>query len=545
MSTPSPRLLVGGMAAAAGLVAVTTLLSRVVGLGRWAVFSHSVGTTCLGQVYASANQVPNVFYEVAVGGALAAVAVPLVAAMLNVGRDADADRTGSALLTWAMTVLIPLSLLVAVAADPLAGLLLGSAQGCDPAAAREAGALMLVVFAPQIALYGLGVVLTGVLQAHRRFLAAALAPLLSSLVVIATYLVFAARYDAAVPVAEVPTSGILLLAGGTTLGVVALSVPLLLPSVRAGVRLRPTWRFPAGTAGRARALAVAGVVAVAAQQATVLATVLASNRVGVGTVNVYTYVQTVYLLPYAVLVVPLATVAFPRLTSPTEAEAVLLRTARAVLAGALLGALGLVAVRRDIGALFLSIDAGTDGPGRAALDALPAAVAAFAPGLVGFGLAALLTRALYAVGPPTRAAASVATGWAVAALGPVLVLVLPSRPDVAQTLVLLGVASTLGMTVAALMLLRQVRSAWGVAALSGAGGTALAVSVAGAAVVAAREVLTIGGVVPEVTGWAGALGLATVTGLGLVAAVLAVLRTTDATAYRAVAGAVGRRRGAD
>ena len=43
---------------------------------------------------------------------------------------------------------------------------------------------MLAVFAPQILLYGLAVVLYGILQAHRRFVAPALAPVLSSLVVI-------------------------------------------------------------------------------------------------------------------------------------------------------------------------------------------------------------------------------------------------------------------------------------------------------------------------------------------------------------------------
>ena len=49
---------------------------------------------------------------------------------------------------------------------------------------------MLVVFAPQILLYGLAVVLYGILQAHRRFTAPALAPVVSSVVVISAYLAF-------------------------------------------------------------------------------------------------------------------------------------------------------------------------------------------------------------------------------------------------------------------------------------------------------------------------------------------------------------------
>ena len=55
------------------------------------------------------------------------------------------------------------------------------------AATTDVGAGMLRVFAPQIPLYGVGIVLAGLLQAHRRFAWPVLAPLLSSVVVIATY----------------------------------------------------------------------------------------------------------------------------------------------------------------------------------------------------------------------------------------------------------------------------------------------------------------------------------------------------------------------
>ena len=58
-----------------------------------------------------------------------------------------------------------------------ARLLLGdSAPGEVDLAAR-----FLLVFAPQVVLYGIGIVLAGVLQAHRRFTAPALAPLLALL----------------------------------------------------------------------------------------------------------------------------------------------------------------------------------------------------------------------------------------------------------------------------------------------------------------------------------------------------------------------------
>ena len=87
MSTTRGRQLTGGIAAAAGLIAGITLLARVTGFARWLVFSGNVGTTCAGTVYNAANTLPNVLYEVAAGGALAAVAVPLIARQLGRGDE--------------------------------------------------------------------------------------------------------------------------------------------------------------------------------------------------------------------------------------------------------------------------------------------------------------------------------------------------------------------------------------------------------------------------------------------------------------------------
>ena len=216
-----------GVFAAAGLIAVVTLAARVFGFGRWLVFSQSVGTTCVGSVYQAANQLPNVVFEVAAGGALAAVAVPIIAGQLARQDQAAATQTASAMLTWALTILVPLSVLMAAAAGPLSTLLVGS-QKCS--GSTDLMASMLVVFAPQIALYGVGIVLAGVLQAHRRFLAAAVAPLLSSVVVMAAYLLFAALAQGkGNDLARLPSQASTVLAAGTTLGVVALSLPLLIP----------------------------------------------------------------------------------------------------------------------------------------------------------------------------------------------------------------------------------------------------------------------------------------------------------------------------
>ncbi len=533
---PSPRLSGQGVLAAAGMVALVTLLSRAVGLARWVVFSDAVGATCVGQVYVTANTVPNVLFEVAAGGALAAVAVPLVSGHLERGREDLADRSASALMTWTLAVLLPLAVVVALAAGPVTAWLLGTPEGCDPAAAHEAGRLMLLLFAPQVVLYGVGIVLTGVLHGHRRFLAAALAPLLSSLVVIAVYVAFGASYDPGTPLAQLPREAVLLLAGGTTLGVAALSLPLLVPAGRLGVRWRPTWRFPEGTGRRAGALAAAGITVVAAQQLTSVVVLLLTNAAaGVAAINVWTYAQTTYLLPYSVLVVPLATVAFPRLTGERAAATSVLRRATVLaVVASVTAALVLVAARREVGAAFLLLDAGAAGPGRQALLALPTTVAVLAPGLVGYAVLAVATRALYAVGSPRRAAAGAAVGWAVAALLPLLAV----RPDASTgtTLVVLAAGSTAGMSVAGALLALEVARVWGAPALAGvlrAGSAALA---GGLPVVLVCEVLAPG----DLQGWVEVLGWAVVLATLVLAGSSLGVRYLAPDAWRQVVERVSR-----
>jgi putative peptidoglycan lipid II flippase len=43
------------------------------------VFSHTVGATCLGTTYITANQVPNLLHELILGSALTSAMVPVLA----------------------------------------------------------------------------------------------------------------------------------------------------------------------------------------------------------------------------------------------------------------------------------------------------------------------------------------------------------------------------------------------------------------------------------------------------------------------------------
>jgi putative peptidoglycan lipid II flippase len=153
------------VAGAAALIAGLTVLARIAGFARTLVFTNTVGTQSdLGSVYQAANALPTILYELVAGGALAGLVVPLLAKAILDGDRRRVDTLASALLTWVLALLVPAAVLVAVLAHPIASVLPGAHHSAEDV---DLMARMLRIFAPQLPLYGIGIVLTGVLQAHR------------------------------------------------------------------------------------------------------------------------------------------------------------------------------------------------------------------------------------------------------------------------------------------------------------------------------------------------------------------------------------------
>jgi putative peptidoglycan lipid II flippase len=104
---------------------------------------------------------------------------------------------------------------------------------------------------------------------------------------------------------------------------------------------------------------------------------------------------------------------------------------------------------------------------------------AFAPGLVGYGLAAALSRVLFACGRSRVAAVALVGGWLVVTVVDVCAVPLVGARWVVPVL---GLGNTIGLTYAGIALLAAVRGTRGLAALRGtarAAGAGLAGAVAG------------------------------------------------------------------
>jgi putative peptidoglycan lipid II flippase len=475
---PTSRL-ADGIARGALVVASLTILSRILGLVRTLVFSQTVGASCLGTAYVTANQVPDLLYQLILGGALASAMVPVLArsaerAAYDPAEKARVGQITSALLTWTVVITVPLTLAIAVAAGPVASLLNPSNPNahCVHANVVAVTGDMLRVFAPQALLYGLSVVLYGLLQSYRRFVAPSIGPGISSLVLISCYLAFA-RLNKGLPLSSLPLSAELVLSVGTTLGIAALVVVALPPTWRLHLRFRPVLRFPPGVARRAGGLALVGVIElIIIDVAGVVSIALANGRGETGAIVLFNYASQVFNTISAVLVLAIVVSAFPVLsarqghdfdrTSAGSTRAVLLMSwlGTAVIAAIAVPAAHVLAKQPD------------------QVSQLIWAFVLFAPAIAGTAVIANLSRVMLVIGRLKVAAAALAGSWLVTIVADVVLVELaPARLVPAM----LALGTTIGQTVVAIPLVFVTRRICGKAAVQGAGHAALAGLVACAA----------------------------------------------------------------
>jgi len=461
-----------GIARGALVVASLTMLSRILGLVRTLVFSQTVGATCLGTAYVTANQIPNLLYELIVGGALTSAMVPVLARSAErAARDpAEKARVGditSALLTWSVVIIVPLVVVIVAAAGPMASLLNPSNPNayCVRADMVAVTGNMLRVFAPQALLYGLSVVLYGLLQSYRRFVAPSIGAGISSLVLIACYLAFVPLNHGR-SLAHLPLTAELVLSVGTTLGIAALVVVAILPTWRLHLRFRPVLRFPPGVARRAGGLALVGVVElVAIDVANVVDIELANGHGKTGAIVLFNYGNQVFSSISAILALSIVVSAFPVLSAREgpDFERTSAGSTRAALLASWLGTAVIAAVA--IPAAHVLAKQPDQVP------ELIEAFALFAPGIAGTAVIANLARVMFVIGRLKVAAAALAGSWLLTIVADVvLVQLVPPRLVVAA----LAFGATFGQTVVAVPMVMVSRRICGKAAVQGVSHAALA-----------------------------------------------------------------------
>jgi putative peptidoglycan lipid II flippase len=310
----------GGALLRAGVVtAAGTALSRVTGLVRVAAQIWALGYTELADTYGLANNLPNIVFELVLGGVFSATLVPLFI------RARDDRRALTALTSVAMTALAGLAAVVAIAAPLLVRAITWAADGPAVDDQRAVATLLLRLFALQVVGYGFTSLATAALHARRRFAAAAFAPVCNNLVVTAMFLLAPRLGDVDLRPDDRVSGALLALVRaddvqawvlglGTTAGVLVMAAVLVPGARRAGLRLgRPDWHHPAVR----QLLRLSGWTLgyVAANQLALTIVLALANGQDEGSVAAYQYAFVFFQLPHGLLAVSVMTVFTPELST--------------------------------------------------------------------------------------------------------------------------------------------------------------------------------------------------------------------------------------
>ena len=399
------ELEVGGLGRSSLVMATGTFLSRLLGFARAAVFSAAIGVGLVGDAFTTANTVPNMIYILLAGGVLNTIFVPqLVRAMTHDedGGQAYADR----LLTVAGLALLLIATAATAAAPLITRLLVGgnwSAQDVELVTAFAYWCL------PQIFFYGAYAMISQVLNARGNFGPMMWAPIVNNLVAITSGLVFIAVASIATgDTASVTGGEIVLLAGGSTLGVAAQAAVLVPVLHRVGYRYRPRFDWRGTGLGRTGRLAVWTLLYVATNQLGYFVVVRSLNGAGKAAADVaeqgagyaaYSLAYLVFLLPHGIVTVSIVTALVPRMSAAAaqarvrDLRADLSRGLRLVGCATVPAATAFVAFGPDLTTALFARSAVTAADARY----VGVILMVFAPGLITFSAHYLVLRGFYAL----------------------------------------------------------------------------------------------------------------------------------------------------
>jgi putative peptidoglycan lipid II flippase len=300
-----------------GIMALGTLASRVTGFLRTAVFGYALGAATLADAYNNANTLPNVVYNLALGGILTSVVVPLLVSAAK--RDADrGEAYDQRMFTLGALALAGITLVATLAAGPLVALYAASVHGSE----RSVMVVFAYFFIPQIFFYGVSSLAGAILNARGHFAAPMWTPVVNNMVVIAVGLLFMVTAGLNLSTATISSGQVQLLGIGTTLGIVAQTAALIPALRKVGFRWRPRFDFRKAEVAEIRRMAAWMFGYIATTQVAFLVTTRVANEAAVRAHHLhgsgytdYSYAWLLFQLPYAIVGISVITALLPRMSA--------------------------------------------------------------------------------------------------------------------------------------------------------------------------------------------------------------------------------------
>jgi len=304
---------------ASSVMAVGTIASRVTGLIRNLLLVALLGTAILGDTYNVANTMPNILYNLLIGGALTAVFVPQIVRSL---RDSD---QGAAFISRLFTVTVTFLLLLTVIGIVFAPVIVNLYA---PEFSNRPEFDITVTFMrfclPQIFFLGLFALLGQIANAKGKFGPMMWAPVINNLIAILLFSWFLVNRED-LSLGNISETDITWLGLGTTAGYLAQALILLPVVIRSGVKLTlrfdwhnsqiiksfrlASWSFLYAMISQVSYLVTVSIATSAAVKTQVL-----GDSTGVG-FTPYSNAYLILILPHSIVTVSVVTALLPRLSN--------------------------------------------------------------------------------------------------------------------------------------------------------------------------------------------------------------------------------------
>ena len=304
---------------ASGIMALGTIISRITGFVRGILVVAVLGTTLLADTYNVANTMPNILYNLLVGGALTAIFIPQLVRSFD---HADGgDDFASRLITTISLILLVLVSLGMFFAPALVRLYAPEFFTVGFETEKEIAIAFTRYCLPQIFFLGLFTMLGQVANARGSFGPLMWAPIANNLVGIVLFGGFLI-FSPGINLSSITDFQIALLGWGTTFSVVVQALVLVPVIKKLGISIKPRL----GVSGLGKSFTLAGwtLVYVLISQLGYLVTVnvatsaavrsaQANIETGVG-YTPYTYAYFVMLLPYSIVTISIITAILPHIS---------------------------------------------------------------------------------------------------------------------------------------------------------------------------------------------------------------------------------------
>ncbi|HUB42387.1 MAG TPA: murein biosynthesis integral membrane protein MurJ [Streptosporangiaceae bacterium] len=293
-----------------GVMAVGTLGSRMTGFLRTLVQNYALGAVGIAEAYNLSNTLPNVVYNLALGGILTSVIVPLIVAASRRDRDRG-ESYDQRMFTLITLALAGITVVATIAAVPIVYLYKGSQITGHT---EHLAVIFAFFFIPQIFFYGVSSLIGAILNSRGSFAAPMWTPIVNNFVVIAVLGLYIAMGGLSKDPRTISGGEVALLGVGTTLGIIVQTAALVPALRQVGFRWQPRLDFRRTEIGEIGRMGGWMFGYIAATQVAFLVTTRVAGDTDNG-ITVYNYAWLLFQLPYAVVGISVITALLPRMSA--------------------------------------------------------------------------------------------------------------------------------------------------------------------------------------------------------------------------------------